>query len=358
MKKQVRVLGAATAVLLVLAGCGDKPADEDGDGGGGGGGEAFQACLVLDTGGVTDKSFNQSAWEGAQAASDENPDIEVSYVPSQSDADYEPNLRNAASTKGCGAVVAVGGLLGATTEVIAKEYPDVHFGLIDDSVTEPKKGDNLYTMSFRNEQPGFLAGYVAASVSKTGKVGTWGGIDVGPQVTGYMDGYVQGVDYYNQQKNKDVQVLGWNGNSGTFVGPPNGFTDPGAGRSLTEAQVQQGADVVFPVAGGSGGGALTAADAAGGELKVVWVDFPGCEYYPESCDNISTSALKNIPEQTKEFILQAAEDSPPTGHYVGTLENGGVGLEETNLTPELKKEIDEITKKINDPDNPLEIKVN
>lgn len=356
MKKHVRVLGVATAALLILAGCGDKPADE-GEGGNGGdggdGGEDFLACLVLDTGGVTDKSFNQSAWEGAQAAADENPNISVEYTPSQSDTDYEPNLRNSATSKGCSAVIAAGGLLGATTEKIAKEIPDVNFALIDDSVTEPKKGANLYTLSFKNEQPGFLAGYVAASVTKTGKVGTWGGIDVGPQVTGYMDGYLQGVEYYNEQKDKDVQVLGWDGKDGTFVGS---FTDSGAGRSLTEAQVQQGADVVFPVAGGAGGGALTAADAAGGKLKVVWVDFPGCEYYPDSCDNIPTSALKNIPELVKNYILKTAEGSAPTGHYVGTLENGGVGIEETNLTPEMKDVLNEISGEITD--NSIPIKVN
>ncbi len=346
MNKLFRITALAGAAALVLAGCGDKPAEDNNNSAATGGsesGEKFQACMVLDVGGVDDKSFNQSAWQGMQEAKQENPDIDVSYVQSQGDADYEPNLTNSVQ-KGCDVTIAVGGLLATATEKVAGEHPDANFAIID----APSSGDNVYGIQFKSEQGGFLAGYVAASLSQTGKVATWGGIDVGTPVTAYMDGYKQGAEYYGKQKNEKIQVLGWDGQNGAFA---NSFTDTGAGKATTEALVQQGADVIFPVAGGAGAGAFQVANAHNGDVLVIWVDFPGCDYYPDECKYIPTSALKAIPENVKDYVVSAADGNIKTGDYEGTLENEGVGIDDFNefedkISDDTKAELDEIRDKI------------
>ena len=106
-------------------------------------------------------------------------------------------------------------------------------------------------MQFNTAQGGFLGGYLAAGMSKTGKVATYGGLNI-PPVTIYMDGFWEGVQYYNKQKGKNVQVLGWdeaNQKGGTFA---NSFTDANKGKQITQQFQQQGADIIFPVAGGTG----------------------------------------------------------------------------------------------------------
>ena len=114
-------------------------------------------------------------------------------------------------------------------------------------------------MQFDTAQAAFLAGYLAAGYSKSGKVATYGGLKI-PPVTIFMDGFADGVAYYNQQKSKNVQVLGWDKatQNGTFA---ESFTDQDKGKALSDTFVAQGADVIMPVAGGTGLG--TAAAAAG-----------------------------------------------------------------------------------------------
>ena len=126
--------------------------------------------MVLDTGGVDDKSFNQSSYAGMQAAAKANPNIKISYVPSNSGNDYTPNLRNETS-KGCDPIIAVGGLMEANVKAIAKANPKVHYAEVD----APSQGKNSYGIQFNTAQGAFLGGYLAAGMSKTGKVATWGG---------------------------------------------------------------------------------------------------------------------------------------------------------------------------------------
>ncbi|MEO9325859.1 BMP family ABC transporter substrate-binding protein [Nocardioides sp. C4-1] len=339
MKKFVRSAVVVSVLGLAVSACGDAP-DENEESSGG---EKFEACMVLDVGGVDDKSFNQSAYQGMEEAAEENPDIEISYLASQGDADYAPNLANSVS-KGCDAIISVGGLLSDATATAASENPDAQFAIVD----APSGADNVYGITFKSEQGGFLAGYVAASLSETGKVGTWGGINVGTPVTAYMDGFQQGAEYYGEQKGSPIEVLGWNGKDGAFA---NSFTDTAAGASTTQALVQQGADVIFPVAGGAGGGAFDVAQDEGGAVKVIWVDFPGCDYYPDDCQYIPTSALKAIPANVKDYLLKSADGDVPTGTYEGTLENDGVGIDDFNdfdsvITDETKSELDDIREQI------------
>lgn len=338
-----RAAAVVAATALAVAGC-SRPEDKDSSSSSGSG--SFKACIVLDVGGVDDKSFNQSAWQGMQDAHKADPDIAVSYLQSQGPADYEPNLTNSVKN-GCKAIVSVGFSLSDATKKVAAANPDIPFAIVDFGSV----GKNVYGMTFETAQSGFQAGYLAASISKTGKVGTWGGVLLPQSVTDYMDGYLDGVNYYNQKKGAHVKVLGWNGKTGTFIGGDKGFTDPVTGRSITAQMYAQGADVVFPVAGGSSVGALTEAEAQKGKLTVFWVDFPGCTFYPSDCKYIATSVLKGIPDQISSFIQSAKAGKPLTGTFDGTLANNGTSIDafhdyDSKVSDQTKSELDQIKKDI------------
>ena len=344
MKKLSRLAPAAAVgvAALLLTSCGSRPGESTGSGSASGGsGEKFSACMVLDTGGVDDRSFNQSSYAGLTAAKEENPDIEISYVPSNSDTDYVPNL-TAEVGKGCDTIIAVGGLMSDAVKEVAEKNPDQDFAEIDSS----SAADNVYGFQYDTAEGGFLGGYLAAGMTKTGTVGTWGGLPI-PPVTIYMDGFWEGVQYYNQQKGTSVKVLGWDENNpdgGTFA---NSFVDQAAGRSITETFAGQGADIVMPVAGQAGLGAGAAAEAAGGKLNLIWVDTDGCVSAEQYCSYFISSVTKNLTDAVKDYTLAAAEGNAPTGSYVGNLENEGTGLAPFNqwdaqVPAALKTELDTV----------------
>jgi basic membrane protein A len=336
------VIAGVAAVTLALSACGSK---SNGGGNAGGGttgsssqpsggnsssvtssssntstGKTINACMVLDTGGVNDKSFNQSSWAGMQNAAKANPNIKVSYVPSNSGNDYTPNLRNETS-KGCNPVIAVGGLMFANVKAIAKANPKVHYAEVDFA----SQGPNSYGIQFNTAQGAFLGGYLAAGMTKTGKVATWGGLNI-PPVTIYMDGFWEGVQYYNQQNSKNVQVLGWNEKNpkaGTFS---QSFTDQNKGKQISQTFVNQGADIIFPVAGGAGLGAGAAAQASQGHANVIWVDTDGCVSAAQYCKYFISSVTKGLTTSVQTYLHTVASGTFPTGSYVGTLKNGGTGL--------------------------------
>ncbi|MGH3734914.1 MAG: BMP family lipoprotein [Micromonosporaceae bacterium] len=307
-------VAAALAVSgMVLAGCGEPPEE-----GGGDAEKKFKACMVTDTGGVDDRSFNASAWAGMQAAEKEGDGVEVDYVTSKAEADYEPNLKQQVQGK-CDLTVAVGGLMADATAKVAEQEKDKQFAIVDAKIDS----GNVYSMQFNTAQSAFQAGYLAAGMSKTGKVATYGGLKI-PPVTIFMDGFAEGVAHYNKIKGKKVAVLGWNPatQNGSFA---ESFTDQNKGKALTENFVSQGADIVFPVAGGTGLGTASTAQASKGKLTTIWVDFDGCESAKDFCDVFLTSVVKNIPDAVKEAVLRAA-NGEKGGAFLGTLENKGTFL--------------------------------
>ena len=224
---------------------------------------SFPGCMVTDTGGINDKSFNQSAWQGMQAAAAANPNVKVKYLQSTSQSDYVPNINTFLSQK-CGIIVTVGFLMGAATESAAKAHPTQPFAIVDCSYASfclsGTKESNIDQLVFNTVQDGFLGGYLAAGMSKTGKVATFGGQKFGT-VTIYMDGFWDGVQYYNKQHNKNVTVLGWNETTqkGEFTGD---FTNQTKGQTVTQTFISEGADIIFPVAGNVGLGAAKAVQHA------------------------------------------------------------------------------------------------
>jgi basic membrane protein A and related proteins len=344
--KTVAALGAAS---LLIAGCGKpsssntttEPTASDSTSSGSTSSGSLKACMVLDTGGVDDHSFNQSSWAGLQAANKANPNIKISYVPSSSQNDYTPNL-TAETNKGCDTVIAVGGLMTDAVTKIAKKNPDQQYAEIDSA----SSGPNVYGLQYNTAQGGFLGGYLAAGMSKTGKVATYGGLNI-PPVTIYMDGFWEGVQYYNQKNGKNVQVLGWdekNQKGGTFA---NSFTDANKGKQITAQFQQQGADIVFPVAGGTGVGSAAAAAASGGQLSVIWVDTDGCQSVAQYCKYFLTSVTKNLSGSVQEYAAKAVSGTFPSGNYVGTLDNNGTGLApfhdfDSKVPSDLKSQLDQV----------------
>lgn len=189
---------------------------------------------------------------------------------------------------------------------------------------------------------------MAAGTTKTGTVATYGGGKI-PSVTIFMDGFADGVAKYNEVHGTNVKLLGWNKDSqdGSFTGD---FEDQTKGKALTEGFISQGADIIMPVAGPVGAGTLAAAKEKDG-VMVVWVDSDGVETNPDAKDVILTSVMKEIAAAVETTGTEAAEGKFTNEPYVGTLENGGVGLApyhefDSKVPAELKKEVEDLQKQI------------
>src|ERR1700691_162434 len=172
----------------------------------------FKACVVTDTGGINDKSFNESAWDGLKAAAAQDSSISVQYLSSTSSSDYAPNISSFIS-KGCGIIVTVGFLMDAATAAAANAHPSQKFAIVDDAPVV-KAGTHVDALQYETDQAGFLGGILAAGMSKSGTVATYGGENF-PAVTLYMNGYVAGVRYFDKTYKKSVKVLGWTPDKGT-----------------------------------------------------------------------------------------------------------------------------------------------
>jgi basic membrane protein A len=307
-----------------------------------GAGAAFKACMVSDSGGFDDKSFNQTSYKGLTDAKTEL-NIETGQVESQTAADFAKNIQSMVDAN-CNIIVTVGFLLSDDTLAAAKKNPDIKFAIVDNN--DPKTypaAKNLKPLVFNTAQSSFLAGYLTAGMSKTKKVGTFGGLKI-PTVTVFMDGFSQGVDYYNKQKGADVKVLGWDAakQDGQFVGD---FEDQKGGQRTAQGLISQGADIVFPVAGPAGLGALQAAKGSGGKVNAIWVDTDGCVSAESYCPNILTSVYKGMDVAVADAIKAAKDGSFSNEPFVGTLENDGTGLApfhdfESKVPAELKSELD------------------
>jgi basic membrane protein A and related proteins len=318
---------AAVSVLVVIAtGCA-KPAKNSG---GSSTTAKFKACMVTDTGGIHDKSFNQSSYAGILAAAAKSSKISATYLPSTSSADYATNITTFIRDK-CGIIVTVGFLMGAATEAAAKANPKQKFAIVDCSYASaclPKPVEsNIDQLVYNTVQDGFLGGYLAAGMSKTHVVATYGGEQFGT-VTIYEDGFWDGVQYYNSQNHANVKVLGWNEKTqkGNFIGS---FTDLGAAQTLTNTFIGDGADIIFPVAGGDGLGsaaAVKSADASGKHVYMFWVDTDGCVSAAQYCSYFITSVEKGITTSVENAVSEAADGTFHGGTYVGTLANGGAVL--------------------------------
>ena len=272
------------AAALVVAACGTAPEDEadattaatddtaaaDVD---------FKACMVSDEGGFDDQSFNavRRRWARAGAGRARRGD-QLRRVPGC----YR--LRAPTSTRCCRTTAESSSRSaspwGSATVEAALANPDQLFAIVDDTPDgDPSTPDvfdpsppNVKPLVYDTAQASYLAGYLAAGMSETGTVATYGGLPF-PTVTIFMDGFVDGVAAYNEAKGDDVEVLGWDkeAQDGSFTGD---FEDENKGKQLTQNFIQQGADIILPVAGPVGRGTAAAAQESDG-VSVIWVDADG-----------------------------------------------------------------------------------
>ena len=249
---------------------------------------SLKVGLVTDTGGVNDKSFNQSAWEGVQKAAKEFG-FDAKFIESKQPTDYEKNIDQFA-TENYDVIVTVGFLMGDATAAKAKQYPNIKFAIIDNAYFPTKDSaacpdtvkdcyadgglTNVTSLMFQEDEVGFLAGVVAAGMSKTGTVCTVSGMEI-PPVVRYVVGYQNGAKWYKP----DIKTLN--------VYIPS-FTDPAKGKETGQSMIGQGCDVVFGVGGNTGNGGLLAAKEKG--LMAIGVDVDQYNTYPEVKDALVTSA--------------------------------------------------------------------
>lgn len=339
------------ATALALSSCAQPPSQTSGATPGstaaaGGDSGEFKACMVSDAGGFDDKSFNQTSYKGLTDAKSQLG-IEIGQVESSNTADFAKNIQSMVDAN-CNIIVTVGFLLSDDTMAAAKANPDIEFAIVDDNPEGAAEVTNLKPLVFNTAESSFMAGYLAASQTKTGKVGTFGGMKI-PTVTIFMDGFAQGVNYHNEQKNTQVQVLGWDAGrqDGQFVPQPNPFENVAGGLQTAQNLTSQGADILFPVAGPAGEGALQAAKASGGNVNAIWVDTDGCESAEEYCANIMTSVYKGMDVAVFDAIKAAKDGQFSNEPFVGTLTNDGTGLSpfhefDGQISAEVKSELEKI----------------
>ncbi|MBN2148790.1 MAG: BMP family ABC transporter substrate-binding protein [Anaerolineales bacterium] len=307
--------------------------------------------LVTDVGGVNDKSFNQSAWEGVQRAAEEFG-WEVNYIESKQPTDYEKNIDQFA-TEGYDVIVTVGFMMGDATAVKAKQYPDIKFAIIDNAYF-PTEGSvacdatvtdcyddgglkNVTSLMFQEDQVGFLAGVLAAGMTQTGVICSVAGMEI-PPVQRFVIGYQNGAEWMKP------------GTEALNVYIPS-FIDPAKGKETGLSMIGQGCDVVFGVGGNTGNGGLLAAKENG--LMAIGVDVDQYLTYPEVADALISSAAKNVDVAVYEFLKALKAGDFTAGIVTANLQNGGVGLApfhdwDSKIPADVKAKIEEAANGLKD----------
>ncbi len=357
ISRKTAFAGLATlgASALLLAGCAAPPEEaEEPTGEPGGEASDFVPCMVSDAGGFDDNSFNELGLTGLERAAEELG-VEPITVESADESAYAPNITNLVD-QGCNLIVTVGFLLAEATIEAANANPDINFAIVDDQLDADQDGapdvENGKPIVFDTAQAAFLAGYAAASYSETGVVGTFGGIQI-PPVTIFMDGFYDGVQYYNEETGENVEVVGWDKENGSFTG---GFAAGTEARQAAQTLIDQNADVILPVGGPiytSAAEAIRDANEGGANIVLIGVDADVYETDPSVGDLLLTSILKKVDAGVYDVTVAAAEGNFDNSLYVGTLENEGVGLApfhdfEDDVDPELQGKIDELRQMIID----------
>ena len=381
MANSKRLLGLVASAAIIFAACGGGTASQapasEGTATEAPGTEAPAsqsatkpvACVAFDTGGLGDKGFNDLAKKGLEDAAAAG--YETHFSEAQGSTDYSNNIQTLID-QGCQAIVTVGFLQSQATADAAAANPTIAFAQVDtawnkcgpdfvcgntDDTPQPA---NFTGLDYQVDQAAMLAGYLAAGWTKSGKIGTYGGLAF-PGVTRFMDGLWAGIQYHNQQKNTTVQLLGWDGSqkdpstTGTFVGGSGGndtWVNPSKGEQLAKTFLDQGVDIVHPVAGATGNGTIKAMFEAHkwaiGVDTDQWISIG-----PPTNAAILTSAQKAIDVSVLDFYNQVAGGYLGGTDYSGTIANNGVLLApfhdfDSQIPADLKTEISDLQSKLGD----------
>ncbi len=340
-KKQWLGLGLVAVAAVGLAACGNRSsrkADSSSD-------VKTKAAIVTDTGGVDDKSFNQSAWEGLQAWGKEHnlaKDKGFTYFQSTSEADYANNLQQAAGSYNL--IFGVGFALHNAVKDAAEEHTDLNYVLIDDVIKDKK---NVASVTFADNESAYLAGVAAAKTTKTKQVGFVGGME-SEVISRFEAGFKAGVASVDSSIKVQVDYAG-------------SFGDNAKGKTIAAAQYAAGADVVYQVAGGTGAGVFAEAKSLNEsrpENEKVWVIGVDRDQEAEGkytskdgkeSNFVLVSTLKQVGTTVKDISNKAEKGEFPGGQViVYSLKDKGVDLVTTNLSEEGKKAVEDAKAKILD----------
>ncbi|MBG9985860.1 BMP family ABC transporter substrate-binding protein [Facklamia sp. DSM 111018] len=303
--------------------------------------DALTIAMVTDQGGVDDKSFNQSAWEGITAYGEENGLTEglegYTYIQSNSDSDYITNMNSAVSA-GFDLIAGIGFKLESAIDEIAQQYPDKQFLIVDALVEQP----NVASINFRDNEAAFLAGVAAAKTTETDHLGFIGGVE-GVIIDRFEAGFIEGAKAVNPDIEVQVEYVG-------------SFADAPKGKQIAAAMYANDIDVIYQAAGDSGNGVFSEAKdiVSNDPSKNIWVIGVDMDQEAEGIIEVDgkerqltlTSTLKEVGSAVKTFAETSSKDGFKAGNQVFGLKDGGVGITEGNLSDDAKAEIETYKEKI------------
>ncbi len=351
ISRKAKLAGVATigSLALILSACGSAPETDptaapeptetsteapagDGD---------FLACAVSDEGSWNDKSFNEAAFGGLLEA-ESKLGVQIQGFESATPDDFGPNIDEAINSN-CDIIFAVGFNFSweGSLEAKATANPDVHFAWVDGWPMV----ENIKPVMYSTEQSSYLAGYLAASYSTTGTVATYGGQDI-DSVTVFMNGFKNGAEQYGIDSGKEITVLPFR-----FVGS---FDNSEVAKQISDSFLSEGADVIFPVAGGLFSATDEAIQQSGGNAVFIGVDKNVAVTQPDMAPRVLTSVEKRMTQAVFDIIEPlSAGDAFNPAPYIGTLDNDGTGLSDLyefadKVDPAVVAKLDELTKAIID----------
>ena len=286
--------------------------------------DEFKIGLITDVGGVNDGSFNQSAWEGLEKAGEELG-VEVNYLESATDADYQPNMETFVD-EDYDLIISVGYMLADATREAAEANPDTKFAIIDDSSIDLP---NVTSLMFKAEQASYLVGYVAGLTTKTNNIGFVVGM-TNETMNQFGYGYCAGAI----DANPDITVQQFNANS---------FADSATGKTMANTAITNGADIVFQAAGATGLGVIEACLEAG--VYAIGVDSDQSSIAPKT---VLTSAMKRVDNAVYDAVQELIDDKLEGGVQTFDLAAGGVDIAPSQdlISDDVIKAVDEVKEKI------------
>ncbi len=317
ISSHLKPLSAALCIALLLGACSSNTNEV---------GDKFSVCHESDGPQIRDRSFNQNADAGLIRAEKEL-NITATRRNAVTADDYRSIVQGFVK-QGCDLIVSNGMRTEPEVRIAAKEDRSQNFSVLDatlhDDSDQPRSSDsNVEEITFATGQAAFLAGYLAAGVTKTGVIGTYGGLQIST-VTAFMDGLSAGIKKYNEDHSTSVKLLGWDGSNGSFVG---NFTDRVAGQTITRQFIAAGADIIMPLGGGASLGTVAEfREKQYADRSIIWADVDGCTTLPGDCKYFLTTVEKRLGNAVFESIKSAVNDDFKGTVRTETLKNDGVGL--------------------------------
>lgn len=344
LKRLAAIVAALSLSVFGLAACSSNSATSEADCGTE---KAFCIGLVTDTGKVDDKSFNQSAWEGAQQGAEAVGGF-AKYIETLDPKDYATNIAQFADS-GYNVIIGVGFLMAEAMTTAAAKYPNIKFIGVDQF--QGTAVPNLTGLVFPEDKAGFLAGYLAGQLTTSGKTGAVLGTDVVPPVRYFGEGFRNGVAYASKELGKSYPA-----SKLVYHAPDNAFNDPAWGGATAKQMLSQGFDVIFGAGGNTGNGALLQIAQTPGAY-CIGVDADQWGTLPESQPCLVTSAMKLIDKGVAALVQAAKDGSIAGGNFFGEVGLAPYHDFESKVSMEIQDKVAALTPQVLDGTVPTGVKL-